>query len=185
MVFEATEITLKDGSKAVLRTPEESEASLMLDYAAGCSAESPYLNRTPEEWKDVTVESEVAWIRAHRDTGSMLLTCFQDGKVIGNISVSRTEKRKMAHRGLVGIAVRKAWWNKGVGSALFERIIDEAKKTDLEILDLALYSVNKRAKALYDKFGFVTVGETPYAFKMEDGKYISELLMQKYLKSFD
>lgn len=61
-------------------------------------------------------------------------------------------------------------------------MISAAEKRGTEILELEFVEGNNRARHLYEKFGFCIVGEKPKAFKLKDGTYRSEFLMQKYLK---
>lgn len=64
---------------------------------------------------------------------------------------------------------------------MFEELISAAQKHGTEIMELEFVEGNKRAKHLYEKFGFRIVSEKPNAFKLKDGTYLSEVHMQKYL----
>ena len=182
MVYDAREILLKDGRTAVLRTPEVNEAPLMLDYIRTVSGETEFLMRYPDEWDGMTLENEEKWIQSNRDGKGVMIACFCDGIVAGNSDFAVRSARKESHRATVGIAIRKDFWGLGIGSTLFRELISEAKKTDVEILELSLVSTNTRALRLYEKFGFRTVSELPNAFRMKDGSYVSELTMQKELR---
>ena len=65
-----------------------------------------------------------------------------------------------------GIQILPQFQNKGIGSAIFNDLINEAKESQVSI-KLEVAKVNKIAKHLYKKFGFVTIGEKGTDFIME------------------
>ena len=70
MIFEAKQIILKDGRTAILKTPCIEDAEKMLHYIKKACGETDFLTRYPEEWDNVSVESEEKWVRN--------LTVFKD-----------------------------------------------------------------------------------------------------------
>ena len=52
-------------------------------------------------------------------------------------------------------------------------------------MELTMVEGNTRAENLYRSFGFERTGEKPQAFKLKDGRYLSEISMQKYLTETD
>lgn len=93
-----------------------------------------------------------------------------NGEIIGTASLIRKKKR-MSHRAEFGISVKKAWWNCGVASTLMEYILEFAKSTGVEQINLEVRSDNKRAITLYKKFGFHKLCTFPGFFKI-DGELI-------------
>jgi len=79
---------------------------------------------------------------------------------------------------LENIAVDARYRNKGIGTALLNKAIEETEK-DCEFITLEVRKSNKNAIRLYEKFGFETVGERKnyYSKPVENG-----LLMTKYFK---
>ena len=53
------------------------------------------------------------------------------------------------------------------------------KKLGLSQLELDYYSGNERGRLLYDKLGFIQVGETPNAIILKDGTIYSDIKMVK------
>ena len=88
-----------------------------------------------------------------------------DGEIIGTASLNRKQNR-MSHRAEFGISLKKAWWGCGAASALTERILAFARKTGVEQINLEVRSSNKRAIALYEKFGFRKLCTFPGFFKI-------------------
>lgn len=181
MIFDEKQIILKDGRTATLRSPRVEDAEKMLQYIRKASGETDFLLRYPEEWNQ-TIEQEKAWInRLITSDDTLDITCYVDGAVAGNCEIRFLGGIKMAHRAAIGIAIRKDYWNLGIGSAFFEELIAAAQNQGTEIMELEFVEGNERAKHLYEKFGFRVVSEKPKAFKLKDGTYRSEFYMQKYL----
>lgn len=181
MIFEEKNMILKNGKAAVLKTPCVEDAEKFLHYIQTACSETEFLIRYPEEW-NITVEQEKAWINRLRSSSAALgIACYVDGEVAGNCELSFKGNIKTAHRATIGIAILKAYWNLGIGSAMFEALVAAAQAHGTEIMELEFIEGNDRAKHLYEKFGFRVVSEKPNAFKLKDGRYFSEFYMQKYL----
>lgn len=183
MIFEAKEITLKDGRTAVLKNPEEGDGAKFLDYITTACKETDFLLRTPEEWEGVAVESEERWIQRGRESDStLMIACYVDGAVVGNCEISFRGGKKAGHRSVIAIAVLQKYWGLGIGSAMMAELIKAARAHDgCEIVELEFIEGNDRARALYEKFGFEIIAERPNAFKQRDGSMAKEFMMQLYL----
>ena len=88
----------------------------------------------------------------------------------------------MGHRAEFGISLKKAWWGCGAASALTERILAFAKETGVEQVNLEVRSDNKRAIALYEKFGFRKLCTFPGFFKI-NGEMIDFDLMNLSIRA--
>lgn len=91
----------------------------------------------------------------------------------------KNEKKKMCHRGNVAVSVLKEFWNLGIGKKLLTCLEDYAKEWGLSQLELDYFSGNERGRALYEKIGFIQVGETPNAFILKDGTRYNNIKMVK------
>ena len=183
MIFEEKKIILKDGTEAVLKTPEIKDAKTLLDNVRVTAVETDFFSRSIEDWDGFSVEDEEKWINNVRESkNALVITCFINGEAVGNCDITFKSSAKTLHRATVGIAIQKRCWNIGIGSAMFEELIKAAKEHEgTEIVDLELIEGNNRAKALYEKFGFESVSVKPNFFKMKDGTYQNLVYMQKYL----
>jgi ribosomal-protein-alanine N-acetyltransferase len=56
------------------------------------------------------------------------------------------------------IAVATAWWGRGIGSALLDRLITEAERRGCTEMFLEVRADNTRAQGLYRRRGFVDIG---------------------------
>lgn len=183
MIFAEKEITLKNGTVAVLRSPCAGEGGKMLKYIRQACGETDFLLRRPEEWGSVTVESEEKWISGGLESDSILrIACFIGDEVAGNCEVMFNNWQKTSHRAVFMIAILKKYWGLGIGTAMFGELIAVAKaRPGVRIAELEVFEGNDRALALYEKFGFNVVCERPNAFMRHDGSYAKELFMQKML----
>lgn len=183
MIFDEKKIILKDGTEAVLKTPETKDAKTLLDNVKLTAIETDFFSRSIEDWDGFSVEDEEKWISNVRESkNALVITCFINGESVGNCDITFKSSAKTLHRATVGIAIQKRCWNKGIGSAMFEELIKAAKEHEgTEIVDLEFVEGNNRAKALYEKFGFKVVSVKPNFFKMKDGTYQNLVYMQKYL----
>ena len=183
MIFEEKKTVLKDGTSAILKTPEIEDAEMLLNSIKTASSETEFLSRTIEDWEIVTVESEEKFIHNVRESqNTLFIACYVDGAIAGNCDITFKSGSKTSHIATVGIALQKKYWNIGIGSAMFKELMKAAEEHNgTEIVDLEMIEGNNRAKTLYEKFGFQVVSVEPKFFKLKDGTYQNLVYMQKYL----
>ena len=183
MIFEEKRIILKNGMKAILKTPEIEDAEMLLNSIKTASNETEFLSRIIEDWETVTVESEEKFINNVRESrNTLFIACYADGVIAGNCDITFKTGSKTSHIATVGIALQKKYWNIGIGSAMFKELMKAAEEhKGTEIVDLEMIEENNRAKALYEKFGFQIKSVKPNFFKLKDGTHQNLVYMQKYL----
>jgi len=182
MIFTQKEIVLKNQMKAILRGPRISDAKALLDHLERTCEETDFLSSYPEEYACMSIESEEKWIRSHLASPHALVICCEiDGKIVATCDLRFNGSIKSAHRVALGITVRKQFWNIGIGSALFEEMINASRARGVMIMELNFTEGNDRARHLYEKFGFNIVSEIPGAYRLKDGRMLSSFYMQKYL----
>ena len=183
MVYEDTEILLKDGRKALLRSPCEDDAEEMLRFIKKASGETDFLLKYPEEFSTFTLEQEKAFIRGDYDNpNGMMIACIVDGKIAGNCQIAFRTGMKDCHRASVAIALLQDYWNLGIGTRMFEELFRAARARDgVRQIELDFIEGNSRARGLYEKMGFRITGVKPDAIRMRDGTYVDEYMMIKRL----
>jgi len=178
----AFKFTAKDGTRLIFREPGPKDAlrlvrfinTFVLEPRSGLLINSK-----------VTLEGEKAWLKGWladiRHRRGVMLLVEKDGRVVGNCTASRLPW-KNAHAADVGIALSKEIRGKGVGEALMIKTIELARSRmrGLEMMHLKAIDYNERARALYNKLGFVEVGRIPRANK-EGLEYFDDILMVKFL----
>ena len=182
MILQPIEFTLKDMRRAVLKSATTEDASEMLSYITQVSGETPFLLTTREEFEQVSLVKEKSIIQETNESpDKFFITCFVDGKVVGNGHIFFNSKSKLKHRATCGIAILKDFWNLGIGTKIFETIIELSKQRSVSQIELNFVEGNTRARALYEKMGFKIVGVVPKAIRLTDGTFLDEYMMVKWL----
>ena len=129
------------------------------------------------------MEGEAEVLRRRRDDPRALMILAEvDGGIIATSDVMPMgAKSRTLHRATLGMSVRKNYWRLGIGSAMMERLIDHARQSGFEQIELEVVSANRRAIGLYIKYGFQVYGTRPHGMKYADGSYADDYLMRKVL----
>ncbi|NUR75587.1 MAG: GNAT family N-acetyltransferase [Thermoleophilia bacterium] len=72
--------------------------------------------------------------------------------------------------GEIGMAVAREWRGRGVGSALLEAAIEDARARGLHKVILSVFAHNAAALALYRKYGFVEEGRRVKQYRRTSGE---------------
>ena len=171
--------SLKDGRTALLRSPEERDAEEMLEYLRKTSGETEYLLRYPEECGRYTLEGEKALFeQKNASPFEAMIVCEVEGRIAGNCAITFGSRIKARHKASVAIALLKDYWSLGIGTRMFEAMIDVARKREGVLqLELEFVEGNARARHLYEKMGFRITGYRPDAIRLSDGRLVNEYEM--------
>ena len=185
MIIEDIEFTMKDGRKAVIRSPRDEDIPGMLEYLYKSAGETDFILRYPEECAGrYTPEDEkILFDRMNASDTEAMLVCIVDGKVAGNCDIKWNNRIKTGHRARVAIALLKDYWNQGLGTRMFQELIRIAEEHDQLIqMELEFIEGNVRARALYEKMGFRITGMRPNAVRLKDGTLLNEYTMIREIK---
>ena len=154
-----------NNSLFVIERARAEDAAALLDYLKIVGGETENLSFGAER-VPLSLEAEQDYLRSQCESADNVQYLAKvDGEIIGTASLNR-KPRRMSHRGEFGISLKKAWWGCGAASALMERILAFAKETGVEQVNLEVRSDNKRAIALYERFGFRKLCTFPGFFKI-------------------
>ena len=184
MIIKDTAFTLKDGRKALLRSPKDEDIRGVQDYLYVSAGETEFILRYPEECGKYTYDGEKALFdRINASDNEAMLVCIVDGKVAGNCQIMWKTGLKTRHRASVAIALLKEFWNQGIGTRMFEEMIRIAEANENLIqMELEFVEGNTRARALYEKMGFRITGVNPNAIRLRDGTLLNEYCMIREIK---
>lgn len=179
MIINDIYFELKDGRKALLRSPKEEDVDGTLEYLRISAGETNFILRYPEECAKYTPESEKALFeRKNASPNEAMIMCIVDGRVVGNCEISFRTNLKTKHRASVAIALISEFWNQGIGTKMFEEMIRLAEERgDILQMELDFVEGNSRARALYEKMGFRITGVKPDALRLKDGTLLNEYMM--------
>jgi GNAT superfamily N-acetyltransferase len=97
------------------------------------------------------------------DPSSTFFIAEVDGSAAGYAQIHSGEAPEGVEGGkpieLVRLYVARAWLGRGVGPALMQRCIEEARRMGFQTIWLGVWERNHRAQAFYRKWNFHEVGE--------------------------
>lgn len=129
--------------------------------------------RTPEERRQ--------WLAA-RGPRHPVIVAEAVGEVVGWGSLNSFNPRKAYdYVADFSVYIERRWRGKGVGSRLLSRLIELARELGYHKLVLSAFPTNPGGMALYEKFGFRTVGVYKEQGKL-DGQWVDTIIMEKLLK---
>lgn len=158
------------------------DAEKILALTKICGAETDNLSYG-DEGLPISVEQERCYLESVLQSDKDIFYVVRVGQnIVGIANYSTFSKRRMVHRGELGLCVRKSAWGKGIGHALMEKILAFAKNNaQVEIISLEVRNDNIRAIKLYQDFGFKKIGTFEGYFKI-DGKLVDFDIMELKLR---
>ncbi|GAB6442734.1 MULTISPECIES: GNAT family N-acetyltransferase [Bacillus] len=134
-------------------------------------------NNVPNE-----IDAEKEKIRKSNEKGNLYIVYEVDKKVVGFLIFNRYELDRLRHAGTMGMGIKEAYCNQGIGTKLIEFLIRWVKGQEgLEKICLGVVSINDRAIKVYKRMGFVEEGRQRNQIKYEDGSYGDDVLMGLYI----
>lgn len=169
-------ISLRGGLHATIRQSTPEDAHAVLEYFECVAAETDFLSFGAGEYGKNATE-QAAQIRAFStpDNGLMLQALLND-ELAGIVTVHRQARPRLRHGGELGVSIRQKYWGLGLGRALCEAAIVEARLIGLTRIQLHVRADNLRAIALYEELGFQLEGRLHGAFKVRNVEY-DDLIM--------
>ena len=142
--------------------------------------EGAYLNISRKVNKKEELDFITDLLKNVENKKSVAFVVEINGKVKGIANIDKYEDTQ-DHVGNFEIRMGKEIRGKGIGKRLMNNAIEVAKKNlKIEILELCVFSENKIAQNLYNKFGFKKIGIIKKRIKKKK-KYLDDILMVKYL----
>lgn len=173
----------KSGKTITFRYPTIDDAKILANYINKISAEHSFILLQGFQH---TVESETKWLQDKLEKinkNKCVYICgFYKNNLVACSEITLGSEAK-AHLGSFGISVALDYRGQGLGQKIMEITIEESikKLPELQIIDLEVFSKNKIAINLYNKFGFIKYGLLPKALNRK-GEYNDAVLMYKRVK---
>ena len=178
------EILLKSGETLLLRSLSTQDAKQALAVCKKTAGETLNLIRYEDEWTMTTEQEETFIKKMEDDPKALMLGAFAGDALVGVGSFAPCAAVDRArHRASLGISILKAYWGRGIGTAIMQTLVGEVKKTAVEQLELEVVSTNERAIRLYEKCGFEAFARHPRKLKYRDGTYADMVLMMLDLRA--
>jgi diaminopimelate decarboxylase len=136
------------------------------------------------EWiRDDVAPPLRAWrrrFRGARDDQSVELVAVQPGRVVGHLGISRERHPSARHVATLAVVVAADRRGRGIGAALLAEGIRWARSIGVAKLVLSVYPSNRRAIALYRRFGLVEEGRLSRQSRKPYG-YADEILLARWV----
>ncbi|HXD06381.1 MAG TPA: GNAT family N-acetyltransferase [Burkholderiaceae bacterium] len=102
--------------------------------------------------------------------GTFLLGAFDGERLVGSVGLERETRNKIRHIAwLIGLMVLPSHTRRGIGRALVEGCIREARQSQgLEMITLSVTASSERVLLLYERAGFTRYGLLPHAIRLID-----------------
>ncbi len=177
---------LSDGRWVLLRPARSADAHLLLEALNEVANDGRFLLR--RSW-EITPDLERRWINVALGgtdlvVVAMLLENEQTRHEIepaGGLSLVRGRPEFIRHTAELGMWLRAAYREHGLGSAMLEYALDwAAAQGDIEKITLSARSSNRRALNLYRKYDFYEEGRRLGYIKTEQG-YEAEVLLSRFV----
>ena len=164
----------------IIREAVPDDAEKMILYLNQVGGESDNLLHGKNEFI-VPVEGVKRKLAMSKDSeNSVVLIALANEQIIARAELDGYYPARIRHRAKFSISVRKDYWNQGIGTEMMKRIVGQAKKMKISIIELEVISDNERGIHLYHKMGFVDIGIYKKYFYV-NGMFKDAVVMQKIL----
>jgi RimJ/RimL family protein N-acetyltransferase len=170
------------GAEVALRAVREDDAAALLEFLRRESATTEQVLTQPDEFPQ-NLEEEREVIRNHNKLGGILMLAARGEEIAGVLSARPGNRRRSAHSAEFGITVARAWQCKGLGTEMIRALLAWATRhPTLEKVCLQVFATNPRARALYQRLGFVEEGRQAGQAKFGPGRYADNIHMGVWVK---
>ena len=108
----------------------------------------------------------------------LFIGAFSEHEIVGFLSAKRGSFRRIRHSAYIVIGIRQAFQRQGIGSKLFDKLDEWARKNQLKRLELTVEVSNTPAINLYEKQGFSIEGIKRKTM-LVDSEFVDEYMMAK------
>ena len=164
----------------IIREAVPDDAEKMILYLNQVGGESNNLLHGENEFI-VPIEGVKRKLAMSKDSeNSIVLIALENEQIIARAELDGYYAARIRHRAKFSISVKKEYWNQGIGTEMLKRIVEQAKKMKISIIELEVIADNVRAIHLYHKMGFTDIGLYKKYFYV-NGMFKDAVIMQKLL----
>ena len=162
--------------KPVIRPAVPGDAVALLTYLNAVGGENRFLSYGAQAVGGASRTGE-AIIRDCTRGNDRLIVAELGGQIIGAADLRAGHRGPIAHTAEIGLAVLRQFGQRGIGRALLEYLIADARKGGrLRMLSVTIAAGDTAAASLCRRFGFVQIGRYPEFFCV-DGGYEDGVMM--------
>lgn len=146
-------IGIKGGS-ATLRTSEPADAGEILALRVSAASETDFLMDEVHEIRRDVDEQATFLAKKLASPVDIIIHAEVDGHVVGIAGLEGSCYERFGHAATLGLAVARAHWGRGIGTALVQALLEWADARGLVRVALEVVETNTRAIRLYEALGF-------------------------------
>lgn len=179
MIIKAKKILLKNSSEMVLKSPSAEDAENLLSHLKNCFHQSyRNMNHPKNHWDNFLVgDEEKVLTDFELAANKFMISAFFQDKIIGNLGCFSMAGEHIKHNARVGMGIEEAFHGIGLGRALMEYAILNARDFGFSRLELTVRAFNQAGINLYERVGFQRVGLTRQSAFIE-GQYFDEYIYE-------
>lgn len=157
-----------------IRKARTDDAAILCAAERETARESGRLVSRPHE---LVEQAFAARIAALEGAGGYLVA-ERDGAVVAHAILEPVSPLAgHAHVRVLTIVVHAGFTQQGIGSALMQALIDQARRHGVERIELRVRDGNVAALRLYRKFGFIEEGRSRRRIRLADGACLDDICM--------
>ncbi len=161
-----------------IRPADASDAEQLARLADAVSSEPEgWLISIAGEWRSAADERRYLKALRRYPHAAVFVAEWEDGSIVGRLSVGRDPHPSSAHVADVGLMVAKGVRRQGVGRALLEAAVAWARPAGIRKLELHVFPWNEAGIGLYEAVGFEREGYRKQQYRRGDGEYVDAILM--------
>ena len=157
-----------------IRKIDQSEAKTFFDCMKGIDQETKFMMFEPDERQ--FDENLITSYLTNKD--DLFVGAFNEHEIVGFLAAKRGNFRRIRHSAYIVIGIRQAFQRQGIGSKLFDKLDEWARKNQVKRLELTVETQNTPAINLYKKQGFISEGIKKKT-TLVDGEFVDEYMMAK------
>lgn len=196
----------RSGEPLMLRLAELRDATCWVDHLRRITTETPWMLQSEED--PVPTPGELRQILEEYESreGSVAICAVRPGgrgespnrndrndrsdssrhdsgrqEILGTITLANGRSRRNEHVAELSMGVGRMWWGLGIGTLLMEAALTAAEQGRIvKRVSLSVFSENKVAQALYERFGFLHEGIFKRYVRW-DGRYEDLVVMARWV----
>lgn len=163
-------VKLKDGREVMLRTLSPDDKDQLMNMVTSLSKDALRWSNPPYD------EARVDRWMGGAETGLSIVAAFED-RIVGIAAIYQFTRPREEGIGGMMVYIHQDFHGVGMGFAMTEKILSEARRRELHRVGLEVVEDNVPAVQLYKKAGFEIEGTLKDGYFGEDGEYYNILVM--------
>lgn len=172
---------MKNGKMLYIRKVDELDSKDIVELSIKMGGETNNLTFGSDDFYFTVQQQKMFISNVRKKEGCLYIVAICDNRIVGTLSFIASSRKRIMHRGEMGIGILMEYWGMGIGSALMDYFFKWAsndgiiKKVELEVREDNLRAIN-----LYLKYGFKIEGRISMGMQVDD-KYYDLYAMGKIL----